>query len=208
MEGLYPTGREFLPTRPPKKRILGTVIYCLVACLLLFGIIVNFVIRVEYFGVIVSGQSMEHTLQSGDFLYARKAEKQPFQRGDVVIVNVTKYKSQFGLSGDFIIKRVIATEGDTVYAQAGVVFLKKSGEENFSPLNEPYAYGFTDNFPAVTVRGGEFFFMGDNRRNSFDARHIGCLLNTDVEGVVSQWVIDNRPLVRNYYLFTGGSLSA
>ena len=74
-------------------------------CLIIAVTLLNFRFVWDVYGVDVSGGSMEDTLKSGDFLYA-DASAVP-ERGDIVIIEVTKYRDRFYFSGDNIIKRLI-----------------------------------------------------------------------------------------------------
>lgn len=55
------------------------------------------------------------------------------KRGDVVVITPHVDKSR-----EYYIKRVIGLPGDTIYFSDGKVFIKKTGAENFIPLNEVY----------------------------------------------------------------------
>ena len=87
-------------------------------------------------------------------------------------------------SGEPIIKRVIATEGQTVDIDfvSGVVFV------DGTPLREDYAFTRTNveegmDFPLV-VEEGCVFAMGDNRNESKDSRHpaIGQIDKREIMG--------------------------
>ncbi len=144
---------------------VATMIGSLIAVVLVFA----FVCRM----VGVSGDSMLNTLQHNDRLLLITQFYTP-QRGDVVVI------ARRG--DDPLIKRVIATAGDTVDIDAvsGQVLL--NGEK----LNEPYVRGgFTPRFGfegPYTVREGEVFAMGDNRGDSMDSRQLGAFSVDDLMG--------------------------
>lgn len=144
-------------------------------------------------GVYVDGQSMYPTLTTGDELlmkYGAEAE-----RGDVIVVDVRSY----GFSDtQFLIKRLIATEGDAVYCEDGQVYIRYAGTDDFVALDEPYAYSdYAYDFALYEVGEDEIFFLGDNRTNSRDSRyqeglsHLTSSLYTvdDIYGVVPDWSI-------------------
>lgn len=152
-------------------------------------------------GVYVDGMSMYPTLQTGDELlmkYGNDAE-----RGDVIVVDVRGYGFESGTR--FLIKRLIATEGDTVYCKDGQVFIRYAGAENFVELEEPYAYSaHSYDFGPYEVGDNEIFFLGDNRTNSMDSRykenlsHLDDSLYTvdDIYGVVPAWSIRFKSVLR------------
>jgi len=86
----------------------------------------------------------------------------------------------FGLKSkdkDFI-KRVIATEGQTIQAKQGAMFVDDR------KLDEPYLH---DKFPIpdygpLTVPKGKVFVMGDNRGNSQDSRVFGPIPKSTILG--------------------------
>ena len=149
--------------------------------------------------VIVSGSSMYPTLWDGDWLLliSNTFYQEP-EYGDIIVA----CKDSFN-DGEPIIKRVIATEGQTVDIDfdAGIVYVDGIA------LDEPYTYTPT-NYPEgmifpLTVEKGCVFALGDNRNNSLDSRnpHIGQIDKREILGRAILLVIpgtdeDRQP--RNY----------
>ena len=109
---------------------------------------------------------MYNTLVDGDYvLLLNNVLYGDPEYGDIIVVSKSSYKN-----GEPIIKRVIATEGQTVDIdfEKGIVYV------NGVALDEPYIYSKTTNpqgmkFP-LTVDEGCVFAMGDNRGRSMDSR--------------------------------------
>lgn len=114
----------------------------------------------------VSGGSMRETLQNGDLLLVvNRALCGDFERGDVVIAAKAAFEN-----GEPIVKRVIATEGQTVDIDFGAGVVYVDGQA----LEEPYIREATHldlgmEYP-FTVPEGCVFLMGDNRNESRDSR--------------------------------------
>lgn len=177
-----------------KNSVWNCVIF--ISCALLIALLeFNFWFAQEFTIVEVSGGSMEDTLLDGDLLYADRYDEP--NRGDIVIIDVTPYLDEGVFHGQYIIKRLIALEGDSVKCEDNMLQLRKAGTEEYVLLEEPYVNYRTDDFEEITVGVGEIFFLGDHRTNSTDSRiaKVGCLKLTDIVGVVPEWSIQHKGVI-------------
>ena len=130
--------------------------------------------------ILVTGDSMFSTLWDGDYLLLESrmfcGEPEP---GDIVVISKASFDN-----GSPIVKRVIATEGQTVDIdfESGTVYV--DGEA----LSEAYIHNETTNeegtvFP-LTVAENCIFVLGDNRAVSLDSRspQIGQIDRREVLG--------------------------
>ncbi|MGM9548787.1 MAG: signal peptidase I [Faecousia sp.] len=117
--------------------------------------------------IVVSGGSMKMTLLDGDYLLllSNTFYHKP-EQGDVVVISKESFDD-----GKPIVKRVIATEGQTVDIDFvnGIVYVDDI------PLEEDYINALTTvdggvSFP-LTVAEGCIFVLGDNRGISLDSRY-------------------------------------
>ena len=168
--------------------IASVLVVAVVTIMVLF----TFVFRI----VFVDGGSMLPTLRDGDMLVVSAYDKEP-EYGQVVIV------TQPNGFGDPIVKRIIATENQTVYIDfdKGDVFV------DGVLLNEPYINNLTinpeDMTGPVTVPEGHVFVMGDNRQDSTDSRSnmIGLIREEYILGVVKYKVMNQDDLTKKSTMY-------
>lgn len=151
---------------------LHDLIYMLMGILLLFLL----VFRV----IVVSGDSMKMTLLGGDYLLllSNTLYQEP-EYGDIVVISKKSFDN-----GSPIVKRVIATEGQTVDIdfENGIVYVDGAAlREDYINNLTTYAEGVS--FP-LTVDKGCIFVLGDNRLVSKDSRNpdIGLIDKREVLG--------------------------
>jgi signal peptidase I len=135
----------------------------LVCVVLTMVILFTFVVRV----VVVDGESMRETLQDRDILLVLSGKLcADYEAGDIVVLSKETFEN-----GDPIVKRVIATAGQTVDIDfdAGIVFVDGEAlEEDY--IREPTWTPEGLEFP-VTIPENHVFVLGDNRNRSSDSRH-------------------------------------
>ena len=179
------------------KALSGVVFVLFVA---ICGTLIYFNVTHEYF--IVYGPSMTPTLNKGildeegtiDSVFVSKVKQ--FTRGDIIVAN-----RNYGIEGEsakYVIKRVIALEGDKLKIDIVDgnyrIILIKNGEEKQEILEEPYLDNYSINssiksgfdfliqeYSIVLDENGFYeipeqsvFYMGDNRRNSKDCLTYGA----------------------------------
>ena len=138
---------------------LFDIVEIIVQALVIIFLIFTFCFRVS--GVV--GESMEPTLQNGDWLLLSNFKYTP-EKGDIVVI------TQPTAANEPLIKRVIATEGQVVDIDFDTGEVKVDGvtlQEDY--IAAPTYRSFDVEFPH-TVKQGCVFCMGDNRNESWDCR--------------------------------------
>ena len=176
-----------------KKEEKGGFLYDIYALLhdlvyILAAITLIFVFFVRLVGV--NGGSMLPTLQDSDYLALQSnVIMGDLKYGDIIVARKLEFRD-----GEPIVKRVIATEGQTVlidYDAKGEIRVYVDGVV----LNEPYIREMMEPRYAVpmevTVDKDCVFVMGDNRNNSADSRYseIGQIKLSQVLGKVLMIVL-------------------
>ena len=128
----------------------------------------------------VEGPSMSPTLQPASVCFLNRfvyLVREP-ERSEIVVLRDPTDNS-------YVVKRIIAKEGDLVYIHGGQVYV------NGRLLNESYLPARTKTYPisggtdfSLRLRGGEFFVLGDNRPNSADSRIYGPVPRQNILGAV------------------------
>ena len=125
---------------------------------------------------VVDGDSMMNTLNNGDHLIITNAFYTP-KRYDIVVFedHATGFEKA-------LIKRVIATAGETVViTEGGEVFVdgERLSSEFVYTCHKDYDYPLE-----YTVADGEVFVMGDHRCCSTDSRSFGAIKESSILGKV------------------------
>ncbi len=135
----------------------------------------------------VQGASMQPTLHENDRLYVNRFFYKP-EKGDVVIFEPASDPDRP------YVKRVIATEGDTVYIdfETGDVYvndqlldepyIKEKTTHTGSYIMELIASGRYSKDNPIVVEKDKIFVMGDNRNNSKDSRELGQVPEDEIIG--------------------------
>ena len=128
---------------------------------------------------IVSGESMEDTFESGEYLIVDQISykfEEP-KLGEVIIFRYPRDASKF------FIKRVIGIPGDTISIDGNVVTLSNDANPDGIVLDEPYIASMQPNTRLTEeLSEGEYFVMGDNRDASSDSRMWGILHEDKIIG--------------------------
>ena len=156
----------------------NTMLYIHDLIYLLIGITVVFLLLFRV--IVVSGSSMSTTLLDGDYLLlvSNVFYHEP-EHGDIVVISKESFDN-----GKAIVKRVIATEGQTVDIdfQQGIVYVDGVAlQEDY--ISCPTTLEEGTHFP-LTVTEGCIFVLGDNRGVSLDSRNpaIGLIDTREVLG--------------------------
>ena len=152
MDSKNPSGAN---TRAEVYDWIQCIIFALVFCVLLF-----------VFGarmVNVVGHSMVPTLEQNDKVIISNLFYHPKQ-GDIVVLRKQT------LMQEPIVKRIIATEGQTVDIDFNLGQVYVDGELLDEDYINDYTYREEGTVFPLTVPEGEVFLMGDNRNHSNDSR--------------------------------------
>ena len=139
---------------------------------------------------LVSGSSMNPTLQDGQLLYTEKMDQ--FLRQDIVSLTMPETNQTFeGVEpGDLLVKRIIGLPGEHLRIDSdGRIYIGQ--EYLWEPYLEKNSRGDSFNdyvdgrIMEITLKDDEYFVMGDNRGDSLDSRAFGPVKEERIRASVS-----------------------
>jgi signal peptidase I len=196
------SGARAARRRAHRRRNTIEWIIVLAAALVIAVVIKTFLFQAFY----IPSDSMEPTLKVGDRVLVNKLSYHlhDVHRGDIVVFDrpSTSPQTVAGCNGGTVdiprstsfsseevhdlIKRVIATAGETVAQRDGRIYV------NGLPVDEPYVHktnGVTDKTPpfrfpeqCITVPDGKVFVLGDNRLDSNASNMFGPIPESSIVG--------------------------
>lgn len=150
------------------------IIYSLI---LVLAVLSAYLVNTFLYSIVkVEGVSMFPTFKGGEYRLLNKRDRD-FSFGKVIVF---RHKDRF------LVKRVIATEGQRVEIKNGYVFVNGEKKDFDVKVQLKQIKGV---FEETEVPKGCLFVLGDNRDNSLDSRNkeIGFINVDDVIGVISFW---------------------
>ena len=155
--------------------------YSLLKWLMSMGILLSliFFVSTNFVSIsVINGNSMYPTIKDGEIHLVDRINSQ-IKHGDIVLIEIpSTYNVQY------IVKRVIATEGESViidydtnkvYLNGVILHESYINQEERDPMRISQDIGIVE----YVVPDGFVFVMGDNRNHSVDSRNIGI-------GLISQ----------------------
>lgn len=142
----------------------------------------------------VTGASMLPTLPEEGYVafqryyHNKKLEKllpQSIQKGDIVVFENDKTHKELekqNKNSTGFVKRIIATEGDTVLIKDGFVYINGQKTQEQYTLKPRSTFGGTEiqDCKPIKVAENQAFVLGDNRKVSMDSRQIGLISISDI----------------------------
>ena len=125
-------------------------------------VILIFTLLFRFLGV--QGTSMVPTLHDRDWILVRNLYNGMPERGDIIVLKKESFLDQP------IVKRVIATEGDTIDINFQTHEVTVNGEVLYEPYINEETRRMGDMIFPQTVPEGCVFVLGDNRNGSTDSR--------------------------------------
>lgn len=181
-------GQRAAPILGFLREVVEIVVFALIIFLLVRSMVVNF--RVE-------GASMEPSLHENQLLLVSKLSYFRLDLGEAPLIGgLTDAVIEFGQPsrGDIVvltppndperdfIKRIVALPGDRLEVRQGQLIL------NGEAIVEPYAANRASySVPELVVPEGQYYVLGDNRRNSSDSHVWGSVSRENLLG--KAWVV-------------------
>jgi signal peptidase I len=173
------------PTKVSRRQALVEWVVIVVVALVAALLVKTFAIQAFY----IPSPSMVPTLQIGDRVLVNKLsyDFHSVHEGDLIVFRRPPGDTTANI--DDLIKRVIGLPGEKVFVANCRVYINgKALRQPYLPAgwqspSSPYCTTWPGVFPnPYSVPKGEYFVMGDNRRDSYDSRYWGPLPSNYIVG--------------------------
>lgn len=154
-----------------KKICINSIIMIFV---IMFSITIALFINLLVGSVKISGYSMMPTLVNSEHYLVNKMVRE-FKTYDIVAFKLE--------NGKKMVKRVIATQGQSIYIKEGLVYV-----DNVL-LEEDYLYSDSSTYldlEEIIIGENMVFVLGDNRDSSLDSRSFGPINKSQIIGLVKE----------------------
>lgn len=132
--------------------------------------------------ILISGNSMNPTLQDNQLWLSRAKQLGKPKKTDIVVAYEVLTRTK-------IVKRVVATEGDVLTILDSGLYVNRSRVDNSKEtkdlIGDKSSWLGSHKGLSVTLQEGEYFLLGDNRENSNDSRELGIFPDSTISSVLT-----------------------
>lgn len=196
-------------TNSIKKALVEALVFILTLAIIapIAMYTVNFAFGMDASPFMVSGHSMDPTLEDGQVVMVTPPEGIP-ENGSIVVTQLPEQGYQFtsDTEAQFIIKRIIAGPGETIDIGYDDT-IRINGEIVDEPYltetakSETYVPNYQNHYE---LADDEYFVAGDNRGHSCDSRYFGVVKYEEITGVVDEEAADSASMVTSIAKYAVG----
>ncbi len=190
--------KHFKKLSKSQEIIRGVLLVVIIGAILRFFVVSPF--RIE-------GTAMQGGLYPGDFLMASKLA---YKKAKPVVGDLVLFQHPLRIE-EKLVRRVVATEGQTVEIKSKVVYVDSQPLKEFGTVTHsdyrilPVQFSNRDFMARQQVPPGHIFVLGDNRDQSEDSREFGFVSTNNIEGkgmfVYFSWAPDPQaPKLESPYI--------
>lgn len=153
----------------------------------------------------VPSAAMSPTLQAGDQILVVKSSllAKPFARGEIVVYSHPHYFPcrPGGSAAQDLVNRVVGLPGETIWSAGNAIFVDRHRLNERSWFDPTRGQVGSTQILRTKIPPGDYFMMGDNRRDSCDSRSFGPISGSSIVGAVKAIVLRGGHL--HFHLLSG-----